>query len=229
MPWEQSMQDKVLLKIGAVSAIVGALATIVFSLLHPPLPSDPEAILGLIASHKNWGIVHLGIILAAVLLLGGFVALADSMSAGKDRSLSLIGFGLALLGAGILIIGMAIDGFATKTMADAWAIAPAAEKAQAMQVAYALERVQTALFYISISIFLGATFILYGLAVVFSPDYPRWLGWVIVVSGTGCLIVGLSGFLKSETDLGIIFRIFALVESLWMLIMGLLMWRRALP
>jgi hypothetical protein len=70
----------------------------------------------------------------------------------------------------------------------------------------------------------GVPFILFGLAVVFSRLYPTWLGWVGVVGGLGSLTSGVAMFLGVDLELYIAF---ALVVSVWMVAMGLLMWRRA--
>src|SRR5437867_7145601 len=73
----------------------------------------------------------------------------------------------------------------------AWASAPKGEKAVAFRVADALVQIQWALDGVWILIFFGVTFILYGVAVLLSDVYPKWLGWVAVGGGLGSSLLGL--------------------------------------
>ena len=57
--------------------------------------------------------------------------------------------------------------------------------------------------------------------------YPAWLGWVGVVGGSGSLIAGVTKFLGVGLLPEWLFIEFAIVVSLWMVAMGILMWRRA--
>lgn len=72
--------------------------------------------------------------------------------------------------------------------------------------------------------FHGMPFILFGLAVVFSGHYPAWLGWVGAAGGSGSLILGTMMFLGMPE---MAYVAFAIVVSIWMVAMGVLMWRRA--
>jgi hypothetical protein len=69
------------------------------------------------------------IIVAAVLFIGGFAALATSLTEGLSWALGRLGFAAALLEAAVLIVAIGIDGFTTKALADTFANSPASEKA----------------------------------------------------------------------------------------------------
>jgi hypothetical protein len=72
-----------------------------------------------------------------------------------------------------------------------------------------------------ITLYHGLPFVLAGLAVVFSRQYPAWLGWVGVLGGGGSLVVGLAMLLGVQTGLAVPF---AVVLSLFMVVLGWLMW-----
>jgi hypothetical protein len=78
-----------------------------------------------------------------------------------------------------------------------------------------------------LSFFHGVSFVLFGLAVVLDRSYPTWLGWFSFVGGLGSLFCGVTRFLGVDLVPEGLFIVFALVVSLWMVVMGVLMWRRA--
>jgi len=76
-------------------------------------------------------------------------------------------------------------------------------------------------------LFHGVPFVLFGLAVVLDRSYPIWLGWFGFVGGFGSLFCGVTMFLGVGLVPEGLFTVFALFVSLWMVAMGVLMWRRA--
>ena len=63
------------------------------------------------------------------------------------------------------------------------------EAATALRVVLAEEAINFALAALFNILFAGVTFILLGLAVAWSGEYPRWLGWVVMVAGIGSVPV----------------------------------------
>ncbi|MCH8338017.1 MAG: hypothetical protein IH858_04095 [Chloroflexi bacterium] len=110
-------------------------------------------------------------------------------------------------------------------MHDAYAAAPGAGT---LAIAEMMEEIDIGLFSTFIIVFFGVTLLLYGLGVAFSDNYPRWLGWVAVVLATASLI---TGFVQAYTGLSVLvtsmlFSSFSSFLTLWLLTMGVLMWRR---
>jgi hypothetical protein len=124
---------------------------------------------------------------------------------------------------------MATDGITVKVLADAWAKAPATEKAAAFSVAHALAQINVAVFSVWVIEFFGVTIILYGLAVLTSSVYPKWLGWVAVLAGIGSALIGLNQAYKGPSTLvtNVLFPIFSIIITIWVLVMGILLWRKA--
>jgi hypothetical protein len=78
-----------------------------------------------------------------------------------------------------------------------------------------------------VALLLGLPFLIFGLAMVLSSDYPSWLGWLGTVAGAGAFIVGVTNFSGLEFPPIELFVLFVFLVDLWMLITGTLMWRRA--
>ena len=78
----------------------------------------------------------------------------------------------------------------------------------------------------SLSFFLsGLTLLLYGVAIAFGNVYPRWVGWMALVSGTalmyhGAVVVSYEGFGPSIPNL-----VGLVLLGVWAFIMAVLMWR----
>jgi hypothetical protein len=168
------------LRIGSTAGIAGALLAMVGNLIHPATPiGDPEGVAATIADSRIWVPGHLAIVIGLVPMLGGLLALAQSIQDGLPGAL------------------------ASETLNFALA----------------------ALFNI---LFAGVTFILYGLAVAWSRQYPRWLGWVVVAAGIGSVAAGLLQATVGEpTALSrVLTIIFPTVITLWLVDMNVLVLRR---
>src|ERR687891_2230458 len=227
---EQTTSEEWVLRLGAGAGIVGALIGMVGNLLHPAVPTgDPEGIARTIAESKTWIPVHLSIVLGIMLMLGGLVAISDSIRGGLPGALARLGRVAAIAGITVGLILVTVDGLAAKHLADAWAAAPPEEEAAALRVVLAEETINFSLAALFNILFAGATFVLYGLAVAWSWVYPRWLGWVVVVAGLGSVAVGLvQAYVGESTGVTRILTIvFPTVITLWLAVMGALLLRRA--
>src|SRR5215216_4311175 len=208
-------------RIGSVAGIIGSLLAMVGNLLHPATPiGDPEGVARTIADGERWVLVHLGIVVGLILMLGGLVTISRSIKGGVAGTLAQLGFVAAVAGVTVGVVLVIVDGVAAKHLADAWEAAPPEEGAAALRVVLA------ALFNI---LFAGITFILLGLAVAWSGEYPVWLGWVVVVAGVGSVLVGLVQAYTGEsigfTRIATI--IFPTIITLWVVGMSVLVWRKA--
>src|SRR3989475_6215455 len=225
------MQDRTFNAMGAAAAVVGA----VFgfgSIFLPPLcngAGNTKAFLRQVAESTIWVGDHVGIIFAMLLVTGGLVAVYRSITSGPGAAWARLGFAAALVSAGLGFVTVAVEGIAIKRVAVAWASAPRGEKAVAFRVADALVQIQWALDSVWILIFFGVTFILYGVAVVLSDVYPKWLGWVAVGGGLGSSLLGLHIGYHGASSLvfNILFPIFSILLTAWIFMMGVLLWRKS--
>src|SRR5215204_4574379 len=223
-------EQRGILRIGAVAGIVGSLLAMVGNLLHPATPiGDPEGVARTIAESERWVLVHLVIVVGLILMLGGLVAISRSVEGGVAGALAQLGFVAAVAGVTVGVVLVIVDGVAAKHLADAWEAAPPGEAAAALRVVLAEEAINFALASLFNILFAGVTFILLGLAVAWSGEYPGWLGWVVVVAGVGCVPVGLVQAYTGEsiglTRIATI--IFPTLITLWVIVMSVLLLRKA--
>jgi hypothetical protein len=226
----QSTSTAWVFRIGATAGIAGALLGLVGNLIHPATPiDDPEGVARIIADSGGWTPIHLAIVVGLVLMLGGLVALGQSIQGGLPGALAWLGVVAAIAGVTVGLILVIIDGIAAKQLADAWAAAPPEERAVALRVVLASETINFSLAALFNILFAGVTFILSGLAVAWSRRYPRWLGWVAMAAGVGSVAAGMVQAIAGEpTTLSrILTIIFPTVITLWLVEMNLLVLRRA--
>src|SRR5215207_1498661 len=217
-------------RIGSVAGIIGALLAMVGNLLHPATPiGEPEGVARTIAESEIWMLVQLVIVVGLILMLGGLVAISRSIKGGVPGDLAQLGFVAAVAGVTVGVVLVIVDGVAAKHLADAWEAAPPEEAAAALRVVLAEEAINFALAALFNILFAGVTFILLGLAVAWSGEYPGWLGWVVVVAGVGSVLVGLVqaytgesiGFIRIATI------IFPTIITLWVAGMSVVILRKA--
>jgi hypothetical protein len=225
MPTPDLQVQRTSARLGAACAILGALLALVVNSVHGDLPTDPEAGLTRVAATAGWGLLHVGISASVVFILGGLFGLAQVADGPLARPLARLSLVVALPGAAVMLVGIAIDGFATKGLADLWAIAPAADRATAFRMAVAIEEVQNALFHTWSALFIGLPFVLLGVSgLLAGGGFPRWLGVIAVIGGAGVLSMGVAGFLHVPVP-GLLFNVFAFLVTLWVLVAGVLVWR----
>src|SRR5919205_442695 len=222
--------DAITTRIGAVALPLGViLFVVVTAIFHPhrEAPMDNPAVFMEYAESDSWVAVHLAQWFAALLLIGGLVALYYSITtqAGVIAAVARFGLAAAVLTGASLTMLQAVDGVALKWAVDAWASAPADQEVAAFAAAAALRWTEYALQSYSF-ILLGFTFILYGVAIALGTVYPRWLGWVAGGSGVAWIIHGLMvpyiGLFDS------IPRLVAIVlMALWAFSMAFVMWRNS--
>ena len=223
-------EEETFFRPGAVGGVAAPLLPMVGNPLPPPPPiGDPEGVAQTIAQSESWVLVHLVIVVGLILMLGGLVALSRSIEGGVAGALAQLGYVAAVSGVTVGLVDVIVDGVAAKYLADAWEAAPPEEAAAALRVVLAEEAINFAVASLFNILFAGVTFILLGLAVAWSGEYPRWLGWVVVVAGVGSVPVGL---IQAYTGESIGFTrvatiIFPTIITLWVVGMSVLLWRKA--
>jgi hypothetical protein len=227
----QLTREQMFLRIGAVCAILGAVVSVAAGTGFGNITNElgTEAVLRYLASRPAWywPIVQLGFILGALLWVGALAALASSLTRGAGWALGRLGTASVIVGATIHVVDSAVSGFGLAHLADAWAVATGSEQASLLLAGGALLWILGGTWASVVSLFHGVPFVLFGLAVVLDRSYPAWLGWIGFVGGLGSLFCGVMMFLGVGLVAEGLFIMFALVVSLWMVAMGVLMWRRA--
>ena len=119
-------------KMSGALFVGGAIIGFLGNALHPHT-ADPvaAATVRAIAQNGAWIAIHLAIVVAILLIIGGLVGLAELLKGTAGRRLSELGLAAALLGGAIVTTSTAIDGFAMKALSVSTTGASAAESATA--------------------------------------------------------------------------------------------------
>ena len=209
-----------LARLGAISGTVGAFLAIIGNLLHPRLPVDPIAAHTIIAQQRYWDVAHLIIMLAAVCLAVFFVALASASTTPQGHAWSWAAATVGLLGAAVLIVGIGIDGYAGKALADTYQASRDNERFVHLHVAEGISLLHTGLLYVWLMLFFGAPFVGYGIAGLVDARWKPWISWLAI--GFGGLVVALSGvaYVAPDEEITRILGMLALLMTLWVIVVA---------
>jgi hypothetical protein len=219
-----------LLRMGGAAAIAGSIIFVAAGIAFGNLThsSSPETVLRVIASRGRmfWPLVQLGFAFGALLWVIALTALTRTLTDGASWALSRVAVSAVFLGATIHIIDSSISAYALGTIAQEW------NRAGADIVRYeafgeVVHRILGGTWAAVITFFHGVPFILFGLAVALSGRYPAWLGWVGLIGGVGSLLCGIPMFFGKYFVSLDFFVPFAILLSVWMVIMGVHLWTRA--
>jgi hypothetical protein len=212
---------------GAVCAIAGTALLAVGTYLHPldADPNDAVAAFTEYAADHLWVASHLTQLLGVALMVAALSFLGRQLS-GAGAAWARLGWGSAIAGLAIAAALQAVDGVALKRMVDAWMTAPPAHRESVFHAAFAVRQIEIGLASM-LSLALGATSAVYGVALLLDGTYPRSLGALAVIGGAATVLAGVvlaySGF--SQAAMAINMPASALL-LLWMLTLGWYMWRR---
>ena len=209
--------------------IAGALIGLVGNALHPHT-TDPDAaaIVRAISQNGAWVWIHLAIIMAILLIIGGLLGLAEQLNGTPAAPLARLGVAAALVGGAVVTISTAVDGFGMKALALSSTAAPAAEAVTAQRIAISVRHADFGIWSIGMLVFFGVAFACFGLAVRESRQFSSWFGWVAVVGAGGATVAALLQIAASEEVQAAesIFLVSSVLLTLWALAVGVQMWRR---
>lgn len=225
--WAERSTSGSLARIGAVTAVLGDIVLFVSTLLHPlgADPNDPPAAFAEYAADSLWVWTHLGQFLGFALLAVAMIALATTLEHGRPAAWGRIGLaGTAAIVATAAAL-QAVDGVALKVMVDRWAAAPVDARSVVFEAAFAVRQIEIGLASL-LSLVSGLTVTIFGVALLVSTRYSRWLGGVGLAGGLATAAAGIvqawAGFSGLAMTLSMIS---SAVLLCWALLAGVLMWR----
>ena len=224
------MADRTLLRLSATLFVIGALVSTAEGVLQPRQtnPNNHIAKFAEIAHSVDWTAIQLlefagvAVFLAGLLVL--FFALGET--SGTPRWLGF--FGAIAAGVTLVLTGVhdAVDGVANKQADDAWASAPAAERAARFASAEAIRWLEWGAASYQWFMF-GLALVLFALVIVWTARVPRPIGYIMGLQGLAILVQGwvigtegISATLAVPTMLG---NILGLAWIIWLLIVA---WQR---
>jgi hypothetical protein len=224
-------QQPDLARIGGLSAMLGVAMAVVGAMLGPvDLDAhDIGAVLQAFAASPGRMHLHgLGVSVGSLLVLGGFVALQQSLREGTAGAWARLGLAGAVVMTVIHLLGAMMGGSVLPALAVSHALAPPDEAAAALHVAQGFY-----LFYESLLaptfLTLAATVLLFSSAMLQSTRYPVWLAWLGVVAGVwtmaGAVVFVFVGPIGAA-DLMLRFIPGFMLSMVWIFIAGVLLWRR---
>jgi hypothetical protein len=222
------MEERAILRIGAVSLAAGLVTAVVFEMLHPSRedPNNNPLVFAEYAADGDWISVHLGQLAGALLLIGGLVALCVSLAGGRAVSAAWarLATAAAITAAAAYGVLQVVDGVALKRAVDAWAAAPVAEKTTAFRVAEIVRWTEYGLNSLTFTL-IGLTLVLIGVALLTGDRFPRWLGAWAIAAGLAYGVKGL-GVAYSGFAAGLVGLVALVLFGTWVITMVVVMWRR---
>lgn len=218
-----------LARIGAVSALLGAILLLVGTFLHPihADPNIPAEAFAEYAANEIWLLSHLTQFFGVFALGLGFAAFSRTFEAGYASAWAYLGLIGTISLVAISAALQAVDGIALKFMVDHWSAALGETQQIAFESAFAVRQIEIGLASL-FSITSGLTGLLFGMALLSSARYPNWLGWVGVINGAGMVVSGIlqgsTGFSSAAMDWSMTTSMILLI---WVCIVSILMWRLA--
>jgi hypothetical protein len=223
------MSTKALLRIGGVSAVLGGILTQVSGALHPVETAtifNPVVHMGEIAANPTWSAVYLGFSLGFLLMLVGLTAIARAITDSPASAWATIARTVATATTAVAWVFFIIDGFAAKSIA--LNVVASGNREAVVAAAGAIDLIGRMFYGQWTLLCWGITPILFGIAVVQSTVFKRWLGAVPILSGLAGVGVGLVHDFQ-DFSLGLLPPFYAavLLFNLWMVVMGVMLWRRS--
>lgn len=216
-------------KMCAAAAIAGALTLFVGTFLHPSKadPNDPLAAFTEYAANRPWVASHLMQLFGILVIVAALVLLSRRMSNGGGASwayLGVVGAGASLSVAAAL---QAVDGVALKVMVNRWAAASGADKEMLFLATFAVRQIEIGLASM-LSLLMGMTMTIYGVAVVSDRSFPKWLGELAILGGIAIAVAGIVMAYTGFSDLAMTINLSASSLLLvWMMVIGVWLWRLA--
>ena len=216
-------------KYGAIAGVTGAISLLAGTLLHPSGadPNEPHAAFTEYAAHHDWVAVHLIQLLGVALMVISLVLLSKMMTNGRGEIMAYMGTIGAAASLALAAALQAVDGIALKVMVDHWANASVADKDMLFYAAFGVRQIEVG-FASTLSIILGCTVIIYGLAQRSDDNFPNGMAWLAIIGGLGTAIAGIVMSQTGFSDTTMIINMPSnLLLLLWMVLTGIWMWKTA--
>ena len=216
-----SMRDLKLIRLGGYFALLTAATQIGGNALHPPIPRDTVAALGVIHATTIWPIVHLVITVSYFL----FIPFAIGASAAFKQQSWLVRLAtpLVIVGAAMGVVQITTHLTIFHYIAMQYATAsPAVQQTLAMNYdmlwpySVALEVAHLLTIFVAVGLF--------GIAMLDEPLFPRWIGIIGIIGGVVAVAgISVGKFVINNTTGDLIFGFSLLPLMVWIVALGIVL------
>jgi hypothetical protein len=213
------------LRLAAVLILTGIVVAALAGLLHPEGAdaNDHPATFETYADSGIWTAVHLGQFAGIAVLIAGLGALFFALDTRRGPQLWLNRAALLAAIVALALYGVlqAVDGVALKQAVDAWAAAPAGEKAGRFASAETVRWLEWAVRSYH-SVVFGAALVLFGATIAATRRVTRAIGYLMALSGVAYLaqgwILGVSGFSSANSIPTLLGIVLVVAWAVWLLV-----------
>jgi hypothetical protein len=221
--------DYKLTRLAGTLLFTGLVVFEVVGVLHPAGANNHQLAFTNYAASGDWTAVHLAQFVCLAVLIAGLLVLffAFNLSHGTQRWLRFFGAVSASVALALTAVVYAVDGVALKQAVDAWASAPAAEKATRFANAEAIRWLEWGVRSYQ-DLMLGLALVLYAIVIVWTASpVPRLVGYLMGASGLAFIVlgwlIGVQGFAPIGEVPSDAAQFLLFVSSAWLLVVT---WRR---
>ncbi|MDA2935334.1 hypothetical protein MYX82_13480 [Acidobacteria bacterium AH-259-D05] len=215
-------------KLGGLAAILGVLVLFTATLLHPleAHPGDAPAAFTEYAADQYWVATHLGQLFGVVLISAGLISLSWRLREGRAGVWATLGALGAVASVSVAAALQAVDGIALKFMVDRWTSAPPDSKSLFFESAFGVRQIEIGLASM-MSLLVGLTVVLFGVALLLSLEGPTWLGLLGMLGGFATMAAGVVQAHTGFSDAAMAVSMpSSLVLLLWAFCAGIYLLRR---
>lgn len=217
------MRDGSLVRLGAAFGLVGAALGVLANLLHPRTPDEGAiAQFELVAESGFWNLDHYLVLLAVLFIVGGYFALERYSEGTPAAAWARLGLFVAVAGAAVGAILVAVEGYAFKALADHWAAAGRPTEGPAFESLNVARELGNGLFNVFTGIAVGFAPILGGIATIKNGSFVPWLGAFGLVGGAIGIGVDIFHVTSGATPFSsnVAFTAAALIVTIWAVVLN---------
>jgi hypothetical protein len=190
-------------------------------------PNDAVAAFTEYAADHWWVASHLTQLAGVTLIIAALLCLARELERTGAASWSRIAAAGAIVSLALAAVLQAVDGIALKRTVDAWVAAPPEQRDAAFHAAFAVRQVEIGLASV-LCLSLGVTTVLYAAALTADATYPKWMAALAAAGGVATAVAGGVMAHAGFSSLAMAINMPANgVLLVWMLALGVCMWRRS--
>lgn len=227
------MSQRHVLRLGGASAFGGGVLTFVGNVFHPREPGQLDSasnLFNVVVGNHMWAADHLVIAIGLALVLHGFYGVTQSIRSQPGATWARFAWHMAIIGVVFGLALMLTEAVAVTSLAHAWHSSGSGDKDLLLAAGNAVFELSLTFSVGGMLFLFGTVPVLYGIAMLRSPEYRAWNGWIGVLFGLiGFAAAGIQ-VMSGESWLAfyVLFPIASIAITLWITCLGFQMWRMSL-